>query len=275
MDAVIRKYRPADFDVVFRIVQDTIEQVYPLYYPAGAVQFFHNHHSETRMKDDIPKGTTLVVEDYGAVIGTGSLVENEIRRMFILPGEQGKGYGKLLLQELERAAAGNSITRVELDSTLGALRLYEHLGYEVEEYRMFTVYGKDRLCYFRMGKALTGVENNAVNYNNRIFVSVENSGTGEVDSQTRFHYRHEGNSIWADYAGGKIRKGFLIGTVSPAGELDFNYCHINTAGELRSGRCHSVPEVLSDGRLRLREQWQWTDRESSVGESVVEEVSKQ
>ncbi len=63
----------------------------------------------------------------------------------------------------------------------------------------------------------------------------------------------------------------MTGTVSPAGELDFNYCHVNTAGELRSGRCRSVPEVLSDGRLRLREQWQWTDGDRSGGESVVEE----
>ncbi len=202
MSAVIRTYRHADFDDVFRIVHDTIEQVYPLYYPAGAVQFFHNHHSEKRMKDGMVKGTTLVVESEGRVVGTGSLVENEIKRMFILPGEQGKGYGKRLLTELEETAVGNSIFRVELDSTLGAMRLYEHLGYEVVEYRTFTVYGKDRLCYFRMGKLFIPGESFAVNYNNRVFTATGNSDTGEVDDNTRFRYRQQGSVLWADYAGG-------------------------------------------------------------------------
>ncbi len=33
-----------------------------------------------------------------------------------------------------------------------------------------------------------------------------------------------------------------------------------------------IPEVLPDGRLRLREVWQWTSGDLSQGESVVEEV---
>jgi hypothetical protein len=39
-----------------------------------------------------------------------------------------------------------------------------------------------------------------------------------------------------------------------------------------TGRCHSIPEQLSDGRIRLHEQWQWTSGDLSSGESIVEEI---
>ena len=56
------------------------------------------------------------------------------------------------------------------------------------------------------------------------------------------------------------------------GSLDIRYHHVNAKDELMTGICRSVPEVLSDGRLRLHEKWQWTSGDSSSGESVVEEV---
>ena len=39
--------------------------------------------------------------------------------------------------------------------------------------------------------------------------------------------------IWADYSGGKIIKGHLLGTVSENGELDFYYQHINKQYQMR------------------------------------------
>jgi len=44
----------------------------------------------------------MILLDENKIIGTGSLFENEIKRFFILPECQGKGYGKILLDELEK-----------------------------------------------------------------------------------------------------------------------------------------------------------------------------
>jgi len=52
------------------------------------------------------------------------------------------------------------------------------------------------------------------------------------------------------------------------------YEHVNKDGELMTGRCHSVPEKLADGRLRMHEKWQWTSGDQSSGESTLEEVKK-
>ena len=112
-----------------------------------------------------------------------------------------------------------------------------------------------------------------INYDGRTFASVVNSATGEVSSETRFHYHQKDSLVWAEYAGGEIVRGQLIATVDEAGALDMRYQHVNRRGELMTGKCVSTPEITADGRLRLHEKWQWTSGDSSAGESIVEEIS--
>ncbi|MDQ3803917.1 MAG: n-acetylglutamate synthase [Acidobacteriota bacterium] len=115
---------------------------------------------------------------------------------------------------------------------------------------------------------------NDIDYNDRFFVPVSNTGNGEADSSTVFHYRQRGDIVWATYKGGDISFGTLIATVGEAGRLEMSYSHVNRGGELMTGRCKSRPEVLPDGRLRLHESWQWTSGDFSQGESVVEEMRR-
>ncbi|QKZ14809.1 n-acetylglutamate synthase [Spirosoma sp. KUDC1026] len=109
-------------------------------------------------------------------------------------------------------------------------------------------------------------------YNNKLFRSVTNTANGEVSGDTLFHYHQQDQLVWAEYAGGAIVKGFLIATVLDDYSLDMRYQHVNKQNELMTGQCHSVPERLPDGRLRLHESWQWTSGDRSSGESIVDEV---
>ncbi len=118
----------------------------------------------------------------------------------------------------------------------------------------------DSVSYYRM-----------IDYNNRQFRTVTNTENGEVSGETRFRYHQEGNLIWAEYAGGSVRKGSIIGTVDTLGQIDMVYQHLNTTGELRTGRCHSVPEIQENGKIRLHETWQWTSGDASSGTSIIEE----
>jgi hypothetical protein len=111
-----------------------------------------------------------------------------------------------------------------------------------------------------------------ISYNGRVFRSVSNTTNGEVSSETLFSYRHENAIVWATYAGGGISFGTLIAVVNDDDSLEMRYQHVNAQGELMTGRCRSVPEMLSDGRIRLHESWQWTCGDCSSGQSVVEEV---
>jgi len=41
---------------------------------------------------------------------------------------------------------------------------------------------------------------------------------------------------------------------------------------LMTGTCHSTPELLENGKIRLIENWQWTSGDKSKGNSVLEEL---
>lgn len=113
-----------------------------------------------------------------------------------------------------------------------------------------------------------------INYDGRKFTTVENSKNGEVSAQTTFAYQQRGNILWAEYSGGEVVKGFLLGLVAEDDCLNFTYQHINRSGQQRAGQCESKPELLPDGRLRLHERWQWLTGDCSSGESVIEELPK-
>lgn len=100
-----------------------------------------------------------------------------------------------------------------------------------------------------------------------VFVGVSNTGTGDVDASTRFAYHQDGATIWAEYAGGSVARGFLVGTRDGA-ELSFRYVHLDTAGRTASGRCTSRIAVAASGLLELHEDWAW-ESQPGTGHSVV------
>ncbi|CAK7015519.1 MAG: hypothetical protein DELT_02243 [Desulfovibrio sp.] len=111
----------------------------------------------------------------------------------------------------------------------------------------------------------------SINYDGKVFAPVLNSETGEVSSATIFHYHQKEGIFWAEYAGGEIIRGSMIGLVHPDGSLEFTYQHVNKDKTIRLGKCHSHPEILPDGRIRLHESWQWLDGEQQKGTSIVDE----
>lgn len=113
-----------------------------------------------------------------------------------------------------------------------------------------------------------------INYNNRVFRPVSNTENGETSVETVFHYKQQGNVLSSEYNGGRIAFGHLLGIVDSEGIIDMRYHQVNTRGELMTGICRSVPEILPDGRIRLHETWQWTSGDRSEGQSVIEEISK-
>lgn len=110
-----------------------------------------------------------------------------------------------------------------------------------------------------------------INYNNRIFKPIINAENGEASAETIFHYKQTGNILTSEYSGGKIVYGHLLGLVDREGNIDMRYHQINKNGEIMTGICKSVPELLANGKIRLHETWQWTSGDGSEGTSVVEE----
>ncbi|WP_316844289.1 n-acetylglutamate synthase [Pedobacter psychrodurus] len=110
-----------------------------------------------------------------------------------------------------------------------------------------------------------------INYNNKLFSPISNTENGETSNETIFKYKQRGNVLTAEYDGGKIISGHLIGLVDENGCIEMRYHQVNHQGELMTGICYSTPELLENGKIRLHETWEWTSGDRSKGESVIEE----
>jgi hypothetical protein len=109
-----------------------------------------------------------------------------------------------------------------------------------------------------------------VSLDGRIFRGAgEKAEAGEASQATVFEYHEDNGVIWARYAGGVVRLGFLVGT-RDADKIEMRYSQLNDKGETSNGRCSSTISVLADGRIRLDEEWSWESKPGS-GISAVEE----
>ncbi len=141
-----------DLQVVKCITIETINQIYPHYYPKGAVEFFVEHHNDINIINDIDAGKVfLCVNEEGQTIGTVSLKDNDICRLFVLPEYQGKGYGRELLDFAENEIA-KKYKEIMIDASLPAKRIYLKRGYREKESHIINANYGDFLCYDVMAK---------------------------------------------------------------------------------------------------------------------------
>lgn len=136
---------------VAAIAEETIQSIYPRYYPAGAVQFFLHLHSEMQIEKVMGSEEIYLAEIQGQVIGTGSIRKNEICRLFILPKYQRNGYGSRVMDWLEEKVFRN-YSAVQIDASFPAEMMYLKRGYEIISYKNIETENGDFLCYHIMEK---------------------------------------------------------------------------------------------------------------------------
>lgn len=110
-----------------------------------------------------------------------------------------------------------------------------------------------------------------INYHNRKFKVVSNSENGELSENQIFVYLQKGNVLTSNYSNTNILSGHILGIVNDDDSLDISYHQINVSNELKTGICHSKPEILSSGKIRINESWKWTSGDFSEGFSTLEE----
>jgi hypothetical protein len=107
-----------------------------------------------------------------------------------------------------------------------------------------------------------------ISYDGRRFRPVD----GEDGHAPVAVYHQDGDAVWAEFRGGRVRRGSIAGTCGPDGTLRFGYCMVLADGEVIVGHCRSVPRVLGDGRIRLTEHWERYQPRPAAGVSHLEEL---
>lgn len=147
----------SDLDEVRNIVVKTISGIYPHYYPEGAVEFFLTLHSKENIEEDMKNGFVYLCIDTenteNTIVGTVTIKQNHICRLFVLPEYQGKGYGRELMDYAEDIISGK-FSEIILDASLPAKKIYLKRGYEEIEYHTIETDNGDHLCYDIMRKII-------------------------------------------------------------------------------------------------------------------------
>ncbi len=148
---MIRIAEMTDLDSVLQITKETISHIYPHYYAEGVVDFFLKHHSRENVLSDIEKGMVWLLEIENRLVGTVTIKENAVNRLFVLPEYQSHGYGSQLMDFAE-AKIAESFSRVHIDSSLAAKEMYLKRGYkETKTCKILADHG-DILVYDEMEK---------------------------------------------------------------------------------------------------------------------------
>lgn len=148
----IRKAEPKDLQIVFKITHTTISEIYPRYYPSGAVKFFLDYHSKDAVAKDISDGKVFICyAPDGTAAGTVTICGNEIQRLYVLPEYQGRGFGRALVEFAEQELF-KTVDEVIVEASLPAKGLYKKRGYTETEYLSIKAENGDFLCWDKMSK---------------------------------------------------------------------------------------------------------------------------
>jgi N-acetylglutamate synthase-like GNAT family acetyltransferase len=153
-DISIRRFRESDLDELVHLISETIGISYAGVYPPRAVEFLRDFHSEKKITDRSRTGTTLVVEEDGELVATGSLVGSEILAMFVHPRLQRGARGTALMRALENEVRISGVTEIGLGVSLPSKRFYESLGYKIVQEISVDVGEGQRLDFWKAVKQL-------------------------------------------------------------------------------------------------------------------------
>jgi len=155
-DIAIRVFEPSDLHAVKSLIYNTIDVCYSNVYCKEAVQFFKDWHCDDRILKGAKEGHTIVLARNKQIIGTGTIVGDEIMRVFVSPAFQRRGCGKIIMRRLEEKSISLGIKVVKLDASLPSKKFYDCLSYITLEETFLEVENNKRLDFYKMEKVLMG-----------------------------------------------------------------------------------------------------------------------
>ena len=154
--SMLRRFQVEDVETLKHLIDTTIDASYGDVYPPEAIEFFKQHHSRRQIRSDAANGYTIVLQAGDRIVGTGTLLGSEIRRMFVAPDVQKRGLGRRLLAALEQKARESGLHEVELHASLVARPFYERMGFRVVKEGCVPLENGQRIDCFVMTKELRG-----------------------------------------------------------------------------------------------------------------------
>jgi GNAT superfamily N-acetyltransferase len=261
-----------DIDELYVFIVNTIKISYFGYYPEEAINHFIEYSNTKDILEDVQKNYVIIIKEGDKIIATGTLIYTHIKRVFVSPAYQGKGLGKLVMNELETKARMNNLKLVELHSSLFAKIFYDNLNYKMFKMGKVKVENDELLYYQRMAKKLNGDQHSTLyDFHKKQFSVITNDGIDvEVNTNTVFNFFQNGELIYAEYKGGKVKYGEIFGLIEND-TAHFYYSQVNVEGGKNKGSSRGEIKILENNKLQLIDRWEWKNK-NGQGLCIMEEV---
>lgn len=148
----LRRFCAEDINQVSELINKTIDICYTGVYPGEAVEYFKEYHTVENIFNDAARGYAVVLEREEILVGTGTLLNTTVKRVFIDPCCQHKGFGRLTMKELEKKAREEGVVALDLSASLVAKKFYDSLGYETVKAGYLPVKNGEKLHFYEMVK---------------------------------------------------------------------------------------------------------------------------
>lgn len=157
-ETIVRRFDAEDLPAVYALVHNTIDISYGGVYPEEALELFRPYHARETVVNDAAGGYTVVAEVDGIIVATGTLLDTNIRRVFVSPPYQRRGIGLLVARELEREALSRKLASLDLGASLVSRHFWESRGFTVVREGFIPARNGKKLRYYEMVKILGGGE---------------------------------------------------------------------------------------------------------------------
>jgi putative acetyltransferase len=138
MPIAVRPLRADEGRIYLEIVNRSIRGLAAGHYSPAAIEGWVVPVTDDSVRDlmlNADHEIRLVAELDGEPVGIGALIleRSELRACYVSPHATRKGCGSALVQEIERLARENGLTRLELAGSINAEPFYAAHGYQVRE----------------------------------------------------------------------------------------------------------------------------------------------
>ncbi len=127
---MIRKADRKDLSVCSKLICQVISEIEARHYSLGIIKGWQEYNSPSNLENEANSAEFIVYEENGIIFGVGAIEGAHIKKVYVSPAYQGRGIGRLLVENLEQIAKKNGFEEYELNSTVNALNFYKRLGYQ-------------------------------------------------------------------------------------------------------------------------------------------------
>ena len=150
----IREFSREDLDTVVSLIHHVVDISYRDVYPAGALNLYKEFHSRDNILNDAEHGYCVVAENDEQIVGTGTLLDDGIMRVYIDPLYQKNGIGKQIYNALEKKALLTGLSHLGLGASVIAREFWESVGFIFKE-EIDIPAGDEQLKFYIMSKPLS------------------------------------------------------------------------------------------------------------------------